>query len=70
MRRCPRCGGTKFIANAHVVQTWTVDGDGDCIDVINDCMCVAHYPDNDDIWECGTCHYSDWGDKFYVDDDE
>ena len=77
---CTKCGNKKrFYATAHVVQEWIVDEDGEYIDTYDDCVVVAHYPDDDDIWYCAECgeevevidiedgEYDEW---FYGDDEE
>lgn len=66
MKRCPKCGGKKFLVCSHVVQMWVVDAEGEFLDVEDDCVCVSHFPTDDDIWQCESCHYSDGGDQFNV----
>ena len=68
MKKCPKCGNETFYVTAHVVQNWIVDSNGDFLEVIDDCYAVAHFPDDDDLWECAKCNYSDGGDKFNVKD--
>lgn len=64
-KKCPRCGYVKeFYVSAHVVQDWKVDGDGNFIKSVNDCIEVAHFPNNEDIWECANCHHSAAGKEF------
>ena len=67
MKQCPKCKCKTFIANAHVVQSWIVDSDGDYLSTNEDCVTVAHYPDNEDIWTCAECGYNGAGEKFEVD---
>ena len=50
MKRCPKCGCEEFYVTAHVVQDWIVDCNGDYIKTTEDCVEVAHYPKDDDIW--------------------
>ena len=45
----------KFIASAHVVQTWVVDRDGEFIEVSEDCTDVTHGPSTDNQWTCSIC---------------
>jgi hypothetical protein len=45
----------EFITTAHVVQDWKVDGLGNFIDVVDDCLQVTHEPEDDNCWECATC---------------
>ena len=66
MKKCPKCGNKKFIVTAHVVQEWKVGEDGDFIEATNDCVCVSHYPDNEDIWQCDACGYDGVGKEFEV----
>lgn len=66
MKRCPICGKETFHVNAHVVQGWLVNGDGDFVSVSEECVEVSHEPDNEDIWTCIGCGYSDAGEKFEV----
>lgn len=64
MKQCPRCGNKKFNVTAHVCQDWLVDENGEYLETIEDCSQVAHYPDNQDLWECSQCGYSDMGEAF------
>lgn len=70
MKRCPKCGCEIFYVSAHVVQDWKVDRNGDFIEIIDDCVEIAHYPDDMDIWDCANCFYSDTGYKFNVKEDD
>lgn len=65
-KRCPACGGTEFIATAHVTQTWRVDGDGGFLDQVTACDDVLHRPDDIDIWTCAACGRSGPGSAFNV----
>lgn len=67
MKRCPECGCTKFRVNAHIVQEWLVDGDGELIEVISECVGVAHEPDDEDVWVCPECGFMDVGYEFNAD---
>lgn len=66
MKRCPMCGNQTFHANAHVVQGWLVDSDGACVAVSEECVEVAHSPEDDDLWTCAKCRYDDLGAAFEV----
>ena len=52
---CPNGCGNRFHASAHVTQEWCVDGEGNFIEVVNNCLEVTHKPDNDNIWTCVKC---------------
>ena len=67
MKKCPKCGHDAFYVTAHVTQDWMVDCNGDFLSVIDDCVEVAHFPNDDDLWECTKCSYNDIGYKFNVD---
>lgn len=69
MKRCPQCGHTEFLVTAHVTQDWRVDENGDYIDMALDCVDVTHWPNDEDIWECAKCGYSDSGKMFNVKED-
>ena len=66
MKRCPKCGGDRFIITAHVIQDWEVDEHGNWISTVNDCVEVTHFPDDDDCWECSVCGHNDDGYNFNV----
>lgn len=66
MKQCPSCGGTKFYVTAHIVQGWSVNGFGDYEETTEDCIEVAHYPDDDDLWTCASCGFEDAGKVFNV----
>ena len=66
MKKCPKCGAKRFNVTAHVVQGWEVDEYGDFVRETEKCVCVSHYPDNEDLWTCTECGYEDSGDKFEV----
>lgn len=64
MKKCPKCGCDKFFVSAHIVQRWMVDETGEFLEVVCDCVDVAHFPDNEDLWECGECCYVAAGSEF------
>lgn len=64
MKRCPKCGGKKFIVTQHVAQTVLVDADGNFISEKSSCDEVTHAADDDDIWTCDCCGFSAAGSKF------
>lgn len=66
MKRCPECGGKRFVVTAHVTQDWVVDEFGNYIKTIEDCIEVTHRPDSDDLWECFECGYSAIGKEFEI----
>ena len=66
MKRCPECGGKRFVVTAHVTQDWVVDGNEVYIQTIDDCVDIVHRLDNDDLWECFECGYSASGSEFEV----
>ena len=70
MKRCPKCGCEEFYVTAHVVQDWIVDCNGDYIKTTEDCVEVAHYPKDDDIWTCNKCGYEAEGNEFNVKEKE
>ena len=43
-----------------------VDRDGYYISTTEECVDVAHKPDNDDLWTCIKCHYEDTGSAFEI----
>lgn len=66
MKRCPNCGGQRFVVIAHVTQTWKVDQNGMFVNCLEDCIDVIHRPDDDDIWECYECGHEAAGSGFNV----
>ena len=64
MKICPKCGGKRFAVTAHVTQEWIVDGNGSFLEELTSCVEVTHNADDDDIWECYECAYSDVGRAF------
>ncbi len=66
MKRCPVCGGKRFVVTAHVTQDQLVDEDGDYRKTIEDCVEVVHRPDNEDVWECYECGRSASGIEFEI----
>lgn len=69
MKKCPNCGNDTFYATAHVVELWKVDNNGNHLETI-DCLETAHYPDDDDLWECEKCGYEASGYEFEAEDDD
>lgn len=63
---CPVCGNDEFYVNAHVVQGWRVDSDGEFLEETESCVETTHKPDNDDIWECTKCGWSGDGKEALV----
>ena len=61
---CPECGGRKFAVTAHVTQDWRVNEYGVFDICLMSCVEVTHYPDDDDIWSCLACGFSDSGRAF------
>lgn len=66
MKMCPKCGNKTFNVAAHIVQEWEVDENENFIKVTEDCICVSHYPDNEDVWICAKCGYNAAGEQFEV----
>ena len=64
MKICPKCGNKTFLVAAHIVQEWKVDENEEFIEVTEDCICVSHRPDNEDIWICEKCGYKAAGEAF------
>ena len=64
MKKCPKCGCKEFYVSAHVIQDWLVDSNGDFIRTENECATVAHFPEDDDIWQCADCGYDAEGSEF------
>ncbi len=44
-----------FEVTAHVSQRWVVDDVGECVDILEGCGEVVHYPDPEDIYLCSIC---------------
>lgn len=61
MKKCPKCGCSTFYVNAHIVQGWLVDEDGDFISVTEECVETTHAPDDDDLWTCSKCGHEATG---------
>ena len=66
MKRCPNCGGKRFVVTAHVTQEWLVDANESFLQELTSCVEVTHEADDDDIWECAECEYSDAGRAFNI----
>lgn len=62
--RCPKCGGNRFCATAHITQDWELDEYGIFEETVNDCVEVVHFPDAEDLWNCRKCGYSAAGKEF------
>lgn len=70
MKRCPNCGNDTFYVTAHVTQGWIVDEKGNFLECIDECEEVTHRPDDEDIWKCSRCWYTDEGAAFNVKEEE
>ena len=68
MKKCPKCGGIRFVVTAHVTQDWIMDG-GEYDETIDSCVEVTHYPTDDDMWCCFQCGYEADGYVFNVKED-
>lgn len=68
MKRCPKCGNETFGVTWHVTQSVIVDGNGNFIKEVSSCDEVTHGADDDDIWNCAKCGYSDAGSAFNVEE--
>lgn len=55
MKKCPICGGKKFLITAHVTQDWKVDENENFIECTNECAEITHSPTDDDLWICSDC---------------
>ena len=64
--QCPKCGGNIFTSIAHVTQEWMLDGHGNFMESISNCIDVTHKPDDEDLWECLDCNYNAAGSDFRV----
>ena len=69
MKKCPKCGCKEFYVSAHVVQDWLVDTNGDYLSTVEECATVAHFPDDDDIWQCADCGYDAEGKEFEIEEE-
>ena len=65
-KRCPKCGWPTFHVDAHIVQTWEVNWDGEFVRVVEECAQVTHRLDDDDIWTCANCGHAATGREFNV----
>ena len=53
---CPDgCHDTTFGTTAHVMQDWEVDGSGEFVGIIKDCLQITHHPHPDNTWTCMKC---------------
>lgn len=66
MKKCPKCGGYRFITTSHITQDWLVDENGNFLGVLTDCLEVTHSADDDDLWTCSTCGYNNAGSEFNI----
>ena len=66
MKKCPNCGGNRFVVAPHVVQEWIVDENGIFMRELHSCIEVTHMSDDDDIWGCYTCGHDGPGSEFNV----
>lgn len=66
MKKCPKCGCTRFVVSQHIVQSIVVDGNGEYLATVSECDTVTHSADNNDIWECEKCGYTAAGSEFEV----
>ena len=64
--KCPKCGGNQFAATAHVTQDWLLNEYGHFVECTDNCVETTHYPNEDDIWDCKKCKYSNAGVKFLI----
>ena len=67
-KACPKCGGRTFAVNAHVVQGWLVNEDGEYVATTEDCVEVTHEPDDDDLWCCESCGHEASGRDMHFSD--
>lgn len=67
--RCPKCGGNRFIATAHVTQDWTLDENGTFESCIAECTEVTHEPDTEDILVCQACGHDAPGQEFIINEE-
>jgi succinate dehydrogenase/fumarate reductase-like Fe-S protein len=44
----------KFLASAHVVQTWEIDNEGNFLKEVSTDE-TTHSPNTDDVWTCAIC---------------
>lgn len=44
-----------FVATAVVAQLWIVGGDGEMIEVIDDCLDIIQEPQKNTMWQCLEC---------------
>ena len=69
MKKCPKCGCEFFYVTAHIVEGWKVDKDGEYLKTTEQCVEVAHYPDNEDLWTCVECGYEEAGIVFEIEEE-
>ena len=68
MKRCMKCGFEEFCVDAHVVQNWLVDTNGEYIATMDKFVAVSHAPNDDDIWVCKRCGHAAIGYAFNVEE--
>jgi len=44
-----------FVTTAVVAQLWVVGGDGEMIEVIDDCFDIIQEPQREAVWQCLEC---------------
>jgi hypothetical protein len=44
-----------FVTTAVICQSWLVDGEGNFIEVTDECTDIFHKPSPSNIWECADC---------------
>ena len=56
MKVCPKDSAHKeFVTVAVVCQNWVVDGEGNFLDLAEECTDIYFKPDSSNIWECAEC---------------
>lgn len=63
MRKCPKCGGTKFYAPVQIERQIVVGENDECLDILDGGV-IIHKPDNNDTWGCTRCGYKGPGSDF------
>ena len=66
MKKCPKCGHSKFYVTAHVTQDWLVDENENHLETQNECVEITHKPDDEDVWVCEECGYDASGKEFNI----
>ena len=70
MKRCPKCGCEEFYINAHVVEEWRVDKNGEFIALSESCLDVIYEATDIDDWECAKCRHVAAGYEFEIKEEE